>query len=195
MVSNSSVWLRETARLYLRYMAVGLIGVPLTLLYAAARRADWNMTIVTVGLLVLGFVGGLLLWRRLGDWQVKTADPSFDAWVDLVNATIQTPVSRQQTAVCLQQFEHIHDEDLQSWHDLVVPHAASLNDVNAELNNLLAQQAIANEQQQQYRQSVTRRWASTQSNGTNVRLERTRQRQPAWAMALGGYTQNAHGLA
>jgi hypothetical protein len=195
MVSNSSVWLRETARLYLRYMAVGLIGVPLILLYAAARRADWNVTIVTAGLLVLGFVGALLLWRRLGDWQVKTADPSIDAWVDLVNATIQTAVSRQQTAACLQQFVHIHDEDLQAWHDVIASFTASLKDIDADLNNLLPQQAIANEQQQRYRQSLIRRWASTQSNETNVRLERTRQRQPAWAMALGGYTQNAHGLA
>ena len=67
MAPNFSVSLRETARLYLRYMMVGLVSVPLALFYAWAKHANWNASVVITGLLLLGLVSTFFVWRRLGE--------------------------------------------------------------------------------------------------------------------------------
>lgn len=195
MASNFSIWLHETARLYLRYTAVGLIGVPLALLYAWARHSDWNMSVVSATLLLLGFVSAFLMWRRLGNWQtpsakdaVKATHATSDAWTDLVNATFRITVVHQQSALCFQQLVGIDGLQLRASNYLPRIVVASKTEVEAlevALKNVPAQQKIEIEQEQ-YIQSVQ----CIQSIP-----KQTRQRQPAWALALRGQPQNAPGLA
>ena len=201
MASNFSIWLRETARLYLRYTAVGLIGIPLALLYAGARRAGWNMAVVSATLLLLGFVSAFMVWRWLGNWQTPSAetairtDATSDAWADLVNVALRTTVRHQQMALCFQQSVRADEEALRAWnlllrsavgsqageHQIRLSHPVEVVKVSeTALKDLLAQQTIETEQEN-YKQSV--------------RTEPGQQRQPAWALALRGQTQNAHGLA
>lgn len=193
MVSNFSVWLRETAGLYLRYMAVGLLGVPLAALYAWARRADWNTTVVTGVLIVFGFVGAYLLWRRLGDWKVataaaRTADATSEAWADLVNTAIHTAVPHQQV-ILTQQLAAL---DVTTWRHALASepstHIADLEACDAAVKSL-AQQLMTLEQEQ-YRLRPRR-----QLSRPTARPEQIGQRQPAWALALNGQPQNAYGLA
>lgn len=191
MAFSFSVWLHETARLYLRYAAVGLVGIPLALLYALARRAAWNTTVVTGTLIVLGFVGAFFLWRRLGDWKfvstatVRAADVTSDAWADLINTASRTTVTHQQMTLCFQQSVRADEEQLRAWNLLLTPHHSRLSHsvevaevADAVIKNL-TQQAMETEQEN-YKQPAT---------------EPTRQRQPAWAFALNGQTQKAHALA
>jgi hypothetical protein len=177
MASNFSVWLRETARLYLRYMAVGLLGVPLALLYAGAERAHWNMTVVAVVLAGVGFVSAFFLWRRIGDWQapaVSAVSANFeDAWIELVNVAFQNAVPREQIALSLQQVavpvESMRDVDvekLQAWSRVF---AADFE----VFHHLLLQETEQRRQSEQRGQSLIQ-----------PPVERTRQRQPAWALAL-----------
>lgn len=188
-MAKSSIWLRETGRLYLRYTAVGLIGIPLALLYAWARRADWSLSVVSPILLLLGFVSAFMMWRWLGDWRipsaevaVATADAASAAWADLINAARRTTVTHQQVALCLQQSVRANEE--QAWNLLLTSaHAAgstrlsySVEVADAVLKNRLPQQ-----EQENYSQPT--------------KVEPTQQRQPAWALALGGQTQSAQGLA
>lgn len=195
MAFNFSVWLRETARLYLRYTAVGLIGVPLALLYAAAKRADWNMAAVSATVLLVGFASAVLFWRWLGNWQMPSAkvtvvptDATNDAWADLVNAAQRTAITHQQIALCLQQSVRANEETTRAWNLLLTSaHAEertrlahSVEVADAVIKNLLAQQAMDTEQE---------------NYKLPAKTEPTRQRQPAWALALRGQTQNAHGLA
>lgn len=187
MAFNCSIWLRETARLYLRYMAVGLTGAPLVLLYAWAKRADWNMPVVTGALILLGLVGAFSLWRRLGEWQIipaEVADVTSDAWAELVNAAIRTTVPHQQIAVCFQQSMRADEEQIRAWNLFLSSAVASPADVaeavGAALKTLPAGWTIETEQEQ-HRQSAG--------------IEDSRQRQPAWASTFKGQTQTAHGLA
>jgi hypothetical protein len=187
MDSKYSIWLRETTRLYLRYMAVGLIGVPLALLYSWARHADWKMPVVTGALILVGLIGAFYAWRRLGNWQVVPdvmADASRDAWADLVNAALRTRVPPQQLALCVQQSMRPDEEQIRAWNLLLTAAVASPIDrpesVDATPKNPPPQPMMTTEQQQDKQSTQT---------------EHVRQRQPAWAMALRGQTQNAHGLA
>lgn len=195
MASNFSAWLRETSRLYLRYVAVGLIGIPLALLYALARRADWNTTVVTGVLMVLGFVGAFLLWRQLGDWNVstaivRTADATSEAWADLVKTAIHRAVPHQQ--VLTQQLAAL---DVAAWRHIlaseVSTHSVDFEVFDAAVKSLLAQQLMTLEQEP-YR---LRRDVPRQLSRPTARPEHVGQRQPAWALALNGQPQNAYGLA
>lgn len=196
MASSFSVWLHETARLYLRYAAVGLIGVPLALLYALARRADWNTTVVAGALIVLGFVGALWLWRRLGDWRLRSADPSAvrttdatsDSWVDLVNKALHT--ANQQQVILTQQWV-----DADTWYRTLASQVSTLSSLDVEvadavIKSVLQQELIAFEQEL-HRHSLVHRVASQ----PNARTGQIGQRQPAWEWALNVQRQSAHGLA
>lgn len=178
MASNFSVWLRETARLYLRYMAVGLLGVPLAALYAWAKHADLNMLVVGAVLLVLGFVSVFFLWRWLGDWQVASADATSEAWANLMYVAIHAAIPHQQ-AILIQQSP---GEDL--WRRILAANVSAhrVEILDAALKNFLAQQIVA--EQEEYRQPLAPQEPPHRS-----------QRQPAWALALNGQAQNAHGLA
>jgi hypothetical protein len=195
MASNFSVSLRETARLYLRYMLVGLVGIPLALLYALAKRANLSASVVMAGLLMLGLVSAFFLWRRLGDWQVKPVVAlNFDAcWAELVNTTLQNGASLQQTLT-------IDDDRLPTWNRILAPAFAA----NADVERLETSWNYILEAQTRTAQSTEtlqpflvyrREPPRTQPKRHNGRPEPTRQGQPAWALALGGQMHNAHGLA
>jgi hypothetical protein len=191
MASSFSVWLHETARLYLRYAAVGLIGIPLALLYGLARRADWNTTVVAGALIVLGFVSAFLLWRRLGDWEVTTATiptgETNDAWADLVKTAIHTAIPHQQV-ILTQQLAAL---DVTAWRHTLASEEFEAFDA-AVRRSLLAQQLTTlEEEQRRLRREVPRQQLSRPTESP----EQIGQRQPAWALALNGQPQNAYGLA
>jgi len=48
MTSRFATWSRETARLYVRYMAVALGSVPFAVGAAWAKQAGWNEHIVVL---------------------------------------------------------------------------------------------------------------------------------------------------
>jgi hypothetical protein len=171
MASNFSVWLHETARLYLRYAAVGLIGIPLALLYALTRRADWNTTVVAGALIVLGFVGAFLLWRRLGEWNVTTA--TNDDWTNFVNTAIHTTVPHRQVILAQQLAAPVT-----AWRYALASERFEVFD--AAVESLLARQLMTLEHEQY---------------GPTARPGQIGQRQPTWALALTDQPQNAHGLA
>jgi len=185
MASNFSVWLRETARLYLRYMVVGLVGIPLALVYAWAKRANWNVSMVMAGTFLLGLVSAFFLWRRLGDWQLKNIVAlNFDpCWAELVNATtLQNGAPLQQTAT-------VEEERLRTWNLVLAPAFAAGADVEmpeASLHNALAaQMRTAQSTETLQRFLAGRREPSPrQIDEPNARPEPTRQRQPAWAHGL-----------
>jgi hypothetical protein len=197
MASNFSVSLREMARLYLRYMMVGLVSVPLGLLYALAKRANWNASAVSAGLLLVGCVSAFFFWRRLGDWQVKPVPTNFDAcWADLL----------QQTAIM--------DSESLRLRKLTVVASAEIERLKSELDLLSGERKIKRERfETSWNQLLETQMRTAQSTDTlqyfcaqadgptngpsdrpSVRPEPTRQRQPAWAFALDGQSQ-AHGLA
>jgi hypothetical protein len=176
---------------------VGLVGFPLALLYVWANRANWNASLVIAGLLLLGLVSAFSLWRRLGDWQVKPVVAlNLDAgWAELVNATLQKVAPLQQTV-------STDDERLRTWNHVLAPaFAASANVeiLEASLNNILPAQIRTAQSTETFQHFLARRRERSpraQTNRPNGRPEATRQRQPAWAVALGGQMQNdAHGLA
>jgi hypothetical protein len=178
MASSFLVWLHETARLYLRYTALGLIGVPLGLFYALTRRADWNVPVVVGVLTVLGFVGAFLLWRWLGDWKVATAtitnSATNDDWANLVNKAIHTAVPHHQV-ILTQQLAAL---DVTAWRYALAPEGLEVFDT--AVKSLLARPLMTLEQEQY---------------GPTTRPGQIGQRQPAWALALNRQPQNAHGLA
>lgn len=190
MAFNFSVSLRETARLYLRYVIVGLVCVPLALLYAFAKRINWNANAVMGALLVLGLVSAFFLWRRMGAWQVTpVVAGSFDAcWVELVNSTLQNGAPPHQRATI--------DERSRTWNQVLAPAFAASAD--ASWNQILEAQmrtAQSTETLQHFLAGLSEPSPRAQTNRPNVRPEPTRQRQPAWTFALGGQTHDAHGLA
>lgn len=86
MGANFSVWLRESGRLYLRYMAVGVASLPFAAGAAFAKEAGWNERIALPILLSLGIISASLVWRWLGDWRIRPAVSVGDhAWADLLS--------------------------------------------------------------------------------------------------------------
>jgi hypothetical protein len=71
MGANFSVWLRETGRLYLRYMAVGVASIPFAAGAIFAKQAGWNERIALPILLSLGVISASLVWKWMGDWQIQ----------------------------------------------------------------------------------------------------------------------------
>jgi hypothetical protein len=91
MASNFSVWLRETARLYLRYMAVGLVSLPFAFVLARAAQVGWNLRILLPVMGGCGFGAAFWVWRRMGSWQIKPkVERVFeDSWVALLTNTMR----------------------------------------------------------------------------------------------------------
>lgn len=58
-------WLRETTKLFLRYLAVGASFIPAGLLYALAARMGWNSPLVALALLGLSFLIARSVWDAL----------------------------------------------------------------------------------------------------------------------------------
>jgi hypothetical protein len=86
MPSKLSVWLREAGRLYLRYMAVGVASIPFAAGAAFAKQAGWNERIALPVLLSLGVISASLIWRRLGDWQIRPeVSVSQPEWAELLS--------------------------------------------------------------------------------------------------------------
>ena len=86
MGANFSVWLRESGRLYLRYMAVGVASLPFAAGAAFAKEAGWNERIALPILLSLGIISASLVWRWLGDWRIWPEVSVGDhAWADLLS--------------------------------------------------------------------------------------------------------------
>lgn len=71
ILSKFSVWLRETARLYLRYMAVALGSIPFAIGAAVARQAGWNEHVILPIALLFGLATAFALWKWMGEWRVK----------------------------------------------------------------------------------------------------------------------------
>jgi UDP-GlcNAc:undecaprenyl-phosphate GlcNAc-1-phosphate transferase len=71
MTSRFATWSRETAGLYVRYMAVALGSVPFAVGAAWAKRLGWNEHIVVPLALVCGFTTAFPLWKLTGDGQVE----------------------------------------------------------------------------------------------------------------------------
>jgi hypothetical protein len=199
MAFNFSVWLRETSRLYLRYMMVGLVGIPLTILYAWAKRANWNTSIVMASLLLLGFVSVFFLWRWLGNWQIEPVGAqNFEAcWAELLNATHQNHAARFQQAVTI-----LLDDDAENltWNHVLAPALATseVQILEASLNSALAAHVLTLQSTESIQRLLAHGRASSahsQSSRPNIKPEPARQRPPAWASALGGEMHHAHGLA
>jgi hypothetical protein len=64
-------WLRETGRLYLRYMAVGLCGTLFATLYALGKNAGWDERVILPVALACAFATALFVWKWMGDWQER----------------------------------------------------------------------------------------------------------------------------
>ncbi len=95
MAFRFSTWLRETGRLYLRYMAVALASVPLAAGVAWSKHAGWNEHIVVSVSLTLGVITAFLILKVLGRWQVEPEVKviPFDAkWADLLRARRESMV-------------------------------------------------------------------------------------------------------
>jgi hypothetical protein len=112
-----STWLRETARLYLRYMAVAAASIPFSVVAVWAARAGWHGRLVLSLTFVSGLSTAFVIWKWLRDWQLKPTvvlSPSEIEWANLLNATI----SRGE----LLQYRLIPDENaLLRWQDVMFP--------------------------------------------------------------------------
>jgi hypothetical protein len=87
MAVKFSTWLRETARLYLRYMAVAFGCVPFAVGAAWAKQAGWNERVIVPVLLCLAFITAFLALKRLSRRQSELEPrlSSFEAeWADLL---------------------------------------------------------------------------------------------------------------
>jgi hypothetical protein len=94
-----SSWLRETARLTLRYLAVGVSFIPAGLVYGGFRRVGWDSPVSVALSLVFGFWIASLVWNRLEipqrvpaippiskELAVLISDSMVENWADAVEA-------------------------------------------------------------------------------------------------------------
>ena len=91
MALYSSTWLRETARLYLRYMAVAAASIPFSVAAVWASRTGWHDRLVLSSTLISGLATAFVIWKWLGDWQLKprlALSPFETEWANLLNATV-----------------------------------------------------------------------------------------------------------
>jgi hypothetical protein len=117
MALNSSVWLREVGRLYLRYMAVGFASIPFALAYALATVAGWNQRILLPLLGLCGLMIATLVWKRMGDWQVRprAAVAPFEAdWAELMKVALASGAP-------LQYRPTLDDDILRAWQEVLAP--------------------------------------------------------------------------
>jgi hypothetical protein len=69
MAPTLSAWLRETAELFLRYVAVGLASIPLAVGYAFAKQAGWGERGLLLSLAVSGLITAAIVWKQVARWQ------------------------------------------------------------------------------------------------------------------------------
>jgi hypothetical protein len=82
MALKFSAWLRETGRLYLRYMAAALASIPFATGAALAAQFSWHERIMVPLLFVLALAAAILAWRKLGDWWVASSQTLSQSAVD-----------------------------------------------------------------------------------------------------------------
>lgn len=117
MGSNFSVWLRETARLYLRYGAVGVASIPFALAWAWAARVGWNPKAAFPILAMLTLAVASAVWRRMGNWQIASAVKvrPFEAdYAELLKVTLQR-------GAALQYRETVDEDMLRVWNNVLGP--------------------------------------------------------------------------
>lgn len=91
MEMTFSTWLRETGRLYVRYMAVGAVSVPFAIAYAFAREAGWGGRALLPILSLFGLAAGHIVWQRLAiarqapQGTESSVDPTM-GWAHLIRA-------------------------------------------------------------------------------------------------------------
>lgn len=120
MVYKFSVWLRETARLYLRYMAVGLATIPFALGYVLAAHQKWFIFPLLV---TCALIAAFLVLRRL-NWQIRTqaaVAPLEAEWAELMKAALQSgpPLQYRMT---------IDEDTLRRWQEVLTPAAVVSSD-------------------------------------------------------------------
>src|SRR6266568_132558 len=72
MAFKFSPWLRETGRLYLRYIALAVASIPFAAGIAWSKHAGWNEHIVLPVCLAPAVVTGFLILKILDGWLVQT---------------------------------------------------------------------------------------------------------------------------
>jgi hypothetical protein len=152
---------------------------------------------VTLGL--VGFVTAFWLWRRLGDWRiatqtfretVETSDVTNAAWAELVNTAGEMTAPNQQLSLVLQRANDSKQSQLRTFNLLLtsVTHQPTQRVVELEVADAVLKSVLA-------RQAIQTAQESDMPSVADDRPTRHSQRQPAWALALRGQSQNAHGLA
>ncbi len=117
MALYSSTWLRETARLYLRYMAVAAASIPFSVAAVWASRTGWHDRLVLSSTLISGLATAFVIWKWLGDWQLKprlALSPFETEWANLLNATVGS-------GELLQHRLTLDENALRSWQDVMLP--------------------------------------------------------------------------
>src|SRR5713101_3278511 len=104
-----SSWLRETARLTLRYLAVGISFIPAGLVYSGFRTIGWDSPVSVALSLVLGFWIASLVWNR---FEISQRVPA----IPLISKALTVLIS---------------DSMVENWADAVV--ARSMKDVQLRL--------------------------------------------------------------
>jgi len=96
---------------------VGFVSIPFAVGAAWAKHAGWNVRLVLPVVIALAITAAFLIWRWLGDWQVKpqvVVSPIEPTWAELLKATLESGPMLQCRATL--------DEDaLRAWQDALSP--------------------------------------------------------------------------
>jgi hypothetical protein len=117
MVLKFSTWLRETVRLYLRYTAIALGGIPFALAATWAKQAHWHERIILPVVSVCAVAIAFALWKWMGDWQLRPKVPMrpFEAeWADLLKVAIGS-------GELLQCRVTLDESSWRTWQDVMLP--------------------------------------------------------------------------
>ena len=117
MVLRLSIWLRETGRLYLRYMAVALVSSPFAVLYVLGSGARWNQRVLLPVTLTCALSAAFAVWKWLGTWQEKrqvVVTASDTTWAELMRTAMLNGPALQYRAT-------LDENILRTWQDVLSP--------------------------------------------------------------------------
>src|SRR5581483_3682479 len=139
MEMNFSAWLRDTGRLYVRYMAVGLATLPMALAYAMAKQNGVSEHILLPVLAAAGTATAFYAWKKLGDKHVEL--PGVLAHSDLRWTNLWRDVEFQTKAAPVLQslyvIQHVaatplpaasQEVELQNFHLIEIWHRKGVHD-------------------------------------------------------------------
>ena len=103
MARQTTSWSRETARLFLQYLAVGLSFIPAALLYALFAATGRDSTFMGLVCLGFGFLCAHWVWNRLARQGRGELEQRFAAGY-LANAELDRRISQEFAYVDSENF-------------------------------------------------------------------------------------------